>query len=230
MELLLLSNSRNQRGYLEDYLAAIREIAAGAREAVFVPYARLSAWDEYAAMVSGALKPLGIRVASLHRTRDAIAAVEKAKLILVGGGNTFHLLYQCRKRGLLKPIARRVRAGTPYIGWSAGSNLACPTIRTTNDMPIVDPGGLDALDLIDFQLNPHYLNFAPPGFRGETRDQRIGEFAQYNPRVPVLGIPEGDWIRVAGSKMTLCGPKQAVWFYGPRAPKAVKPGPLRRPG
>lgn len=229
MDLLLLSNSRNQRGYLEDYLAAIEDVAGGAREAVFVPYARLSHWDQYELMVSEALQPLGIRVRSLHRARSPVLAVASAKMILVGGGNTFHLLHQCRRRGLLGPIAKRVRAGAAYVGWSAGSNLACPTIRTTNDMPVIDPGGLEALNLVRFQLNPHYLNYSPPGFRGETRDQRLAEFTLCNPRVPVLGLPEGDYVRVAGKKMSLCGPKPAKWFLGARAPKTVQPGPLRPP-
>jgi dipeptidase E len=229
MQLLLLSNSRNERGYLEDYRAAISAIAAGAREALFVPYARLSQWDEYRTLVADALEPIGIRVASVHRSRNAVEAISNAKMILVGGGNTFHLLHQCRKRGLLGPIARRVRAGIPYVGWSAGSNLACPTIRTTNDMPIVDPGGLEALGLVDFQLNPHYVNFVQPNFRGETRDQRLAEFTTCNPRMPVLGLPEGDYVRVSGSRLTLAGPKPAKWFLGTQPPKRVRPGPLKRP-
>jgi dipeptidase E len=229
MQLLLLSNSRNERGYLEDYLGAISAIAAGVREALFIPYARLDQWDDYAALVGDALEPIGIRVASVHRSRSAATAVGNAKLILVGGGNTFHLLHQCRKRGLLGPMARRVRAGTPYVGWSAGSNLACPTIRTTNDMPIVDPCSLDALGLVDFQVNPHYLNFAPPNFRGETRDQRLAEFTALNPRMPVLGLPEGDYVRVSGKKLTLVGPKPARWFMGTRPPKSVRAGLLQRP-
>ncbi|HVJ22716.1 MAG TPA: dipeptidase PepE, partial [Burkholderiales bacterium] len=139
-----------------------------------------------------------------------------AELIVVGGGNTFQLLRECRNRKLLAEIARRVRSGTKYLGWSAGANLACPTIRTTNDMPIVDPGRLDALGLLPFQLNPHYLSVALPGHHGETRDQRLAEFARVNPHLPVLGLPEGDWLRIAGKSVTLGGPHPAIWFHGKR--------------
>lgn len=148
----------------------------------------------------------------------------KTDLILVGGGNTFQLLKECRERGLLKAIRRRVRAGARYLGWSAGANLACPTIRSTNDMPIVDPGGLDALGLLPFQINAHYLSVALPGHHGETRDQRLAEFARVNPRLPVLGLPEGDWLRVCGRSVTLGGPHPAVWFHGKRRFSATRRG------
>ena len=154
MELLLLSSSRTPAGYFIDYLSAIKRFTASARRAVFVPFAAVALpWDEYAKRVGEALS---LELCSL----DELA---EADLVLVGGGNSFQLLRECRTRGLLKSIARRVREGkSRYLGWSAGANLACPTIKTTNDMPIVDPGGLDALGLIAFQLNPHYLNFSLP--------------------------------------------------------------------
>jgi dipeptidase E len=123
----------------------------------------------------------------------------------------------------MRALARR---GAPYAGWSAGANLACPTIRTTNDMPIVDPGGFDALGLLNFQINPHFTNAIPPGHQGETREQRLHEFAAANPAVPVLGVPEGDWITVTGETLTLCGPREAVWIHLGALPSAVAPGPL----
>ena len=146
--------------------------------------------------------------------------------ILVGGGNTFQLLAEMRSRGLLDVVRARVAGGVPYAGWSAGANLACPTIRTTNDMPIVDPGGFDALGFVPYQINPHFTNVMPPGHQGETREQRLAEFVTANPAVPVLGVPEGDWIHVAGGVHTLHGPKDAVWIrHGqPLTPQA--PGPL----
>jgi len=102
----------------------------------------------------------------------------------------------------------------PYVGWSAGANLACPTICTTNDMPIVDPGGFDALGLIDLQLNPHYTNALPAGHQGETRDQRLAEFMVLQPEVRVLGLPEGDWLRVSGAQAQVGGPFPARLFQG----------------
>ncbi len=224
MTLLLLSNSRNPGGdYLAHALDAFATLAGGRTAAWFVPFAGVTVpWDAYTAMVAAALAPLGIGVTGAH-TRPRPAPDE---LILVGGGNTFQLLAETRARGLLDPIRAAVRAGTPYAGWSAGANLACPTIRTTNDMPIVDPRGFDALDLVPYQINPHFTNAMPPGHQGETREQRLTEFVTANPAVSVLGVPEGDWIHVAGGVHTLHGPKDAVWIrHGqPLTPQA--PGPF----
>lgn len=230
MELLLLSNSTTDHGYLVHARAPIAELAGARRRALFVPFAGVTRdWDTYEALVRDALEPTGIAVASLHREEDALAAIANAELIVVGGGNTFRLLQCLRERGLLAPLAARVRdGGARYVGWSAGANLACPSIRTTNDMPVADPGGLDALDLIPFQINPHYYNLVIPGFRGETRDQRLAEFATLEPSMPVLGLPEGDWVRVRGQSFTLGGPHDARWFLGPDT-HDVAPGELVLP-
>jgi len=216
MDLLLLSNSRTPGGYLTDYLPAIRELAGGKPRAAFIPFAGVAiTWEEYRAKVQEAL-PFAI-------SED----VEKADLIIVGGGNTFHLLHHVRKRGWLKLIAQRVREGkAKYLGWSAGANLACPTIKTTNDMPVIDPGGLEALGLVPFQINPHYTNASPPGHQGETRNQRLEEFSRVNPDLPVIGLPEGDWIRVSKSSTILSGPHPAMWFTAGRDPQPITPGPL----
>ena len=220
MELLLLSNSMTPGGYLAEHLPAIRELAGGRRKAVFVPFAAVTiSWEEYAEKVRAALPDFSIEAISRQN-------IETAEIVIAGGGNTFRLLYECRERGLLEPIAARVRAGACYLGWSAGANLACPTIKTTNDMPVVDPGGLAALGLVRFQLNPHYTNAHPPGHRGETRDQRLGEFALMNPGLPVIGLPEGDWLRVSGAAVELCGPYPAVGFLGKPEPLALTPGPV----
>ena len=170
MRLLLLSNSRNPgREYLAHALEACAELMAGRTSAWFVPFAGVTVpWDDFTTVVESALAPLGVRVVGAH-TQSAPGTDD---VILVGGGNSFHLLRECRTRGLLDVIRDRVRGGTPYAGWSAGANLTCPTIRTTNDMPIVDPGGFDALGLLAFQINPHFTNAMPPGHPGETREQR----------------------------------------------------------
>ena len=215
MELLLLSNSRTAAGFLVDYVEEIRAFARGARRACFIPYASvMRPWEEFTAMVREAL-PF-----------DFQQDISQAEVVVVGGGNTFQLLRECRSRRLLDLISSKVKQGAKYIGWSAGSNLACPTIKTTNDMPIVDPGGLEALGLVPFQINPHYTDASIPGHRGETREQRLIEFARVNPRLPVLGLPEGDWLRVSGSSVELRGPHPAVWFAGDAPPASVNPGPL----
>jgi len=215
MELLLLSSSRTPAGYFIEYLPEIRRFTPSVRRAVFVPFAAVTlSWEDYRKRVSDAI---GIELRSLDD-------LESADLVVVGGGNTFQLLRECRTRGLLKSIAQRVREGkSRYLGWSAGANLACPTIKTTNDMPIVDPGGLDALGLIAFQLNPHYLSFSLPGHHGETRNDRLAEFQRVNAGVAVLGLPEGDWLRVSGARVELAGAREAVWFEGEKAPVAVRP-------
>nr|WP_315595077.1 dipeptidase PepE [uncultured Cupriavidus sp.] len=230
MDLLLLSNSTSDEGYLVHAAAAIAELADGRTDALFVPYAGVTRnWDDYAAQVREAFATIGITVRSLHQQDDALAAVNAASLIVVGGGNTFRLLQVLRQQGLLAPMAARVRSGAArYIGWSAGSNLATPTIRTTNDMPVVDPGGFDALDLVPFQINPHYYNLEIEGFRGETRDQRLAEFRTLAPTTPVLGLPEGDWIRVSDGTCSLHGAHAARWFLGERT-WDVTAGPLAVP-
>ena len=218
IELLLLSSSRTPAGYLTEYLPEIRAFTAGVWHAVFVPFAAVSLpWEEYAGKVSAAI---GF---PLHPADQ----LEEADLIVVGGGNTFQLLYECRKRSLLDPVRKRVKERkTRYLGWSAGANLACPTIKTTNDMPIVDPGGLDALALVDFQINPHYVSVSLPGHHGETRDERLAEFARANPGLPVIALPEGDALRVSGPAIELRGRHPAVIFAGGSPPRRVEPGHL----
>ena len=227
MDLLLLSNSTGPAGYLAHALPPIEAITQGRRRAVFAPFAGVTrGWDDYAALVRQALAPLAIEVESLHGTADPVACLRDAELLLVGGGNTFSLLHHCRRLGLLPHMAAAARAGVAYIGWSAGSNVACPTISTTNDMPVIDPQGLAALGLVPYQINPHYTNAMPAGVRGESRNQRLAEFTRLWPAVPVLGLPEGDWVRVRGNEHVLEGPHPAWWFSGADAPRELPPGRL----
>jgi dipeptidase E len=221
MDLLLLSNSRTAAGFLVDYVPEIKDFAGNARRALFIPYASVQrTWVEFAGMVRQALP--GFTVEILERP----AQLEGAALVMVGGGNTFQLLRETRARKLLDPLRAQVRKGMKYIGWSAGSNLACPTIKTTNDMPIVDPGGLEALGLLPFQLNCHYTSHAIPGHHGETRDQRLAEFAHVNPELPVLALPEGDWLRVSAEEIQLKGPHEAFWFQGKKRTSVQAPTSL----
>lgn len=226
MELLLLSNSKTpEGGYLTHALEPARALLRGRKKALFIPYAGVTVgWDDYTDKVRDAFAPLGLEIESAHAVADPCVAVADAEVIIVGGGNTFQLLKCCRELGLLTAIAARVRAGAAYIGWSAGANLACPTICTTNDMPIADPGGFAALDLIDFQINPHYTNALPAGHQGETRNQRIAELLVANPQMQVVGLPEGDWLRVDENGTQLCGPFPAVVFRANSEPENRQPG------
>ena len=225
--LLLLSNSRDPEGrYLQHCRDALAELLAGVRRVAFVPYASVVAsWDDYTAKVRDALAPLGVTVDGVHRAADAADAVREAEAIAVGGGNTFHLLRHMQETRLLDAVRERASAGTPYVGWSAGSVVVGPTIRTTNDMPIVEPpNGLGALGLVPFQINAHFTDVHPKGFQGETRRERLAEFLAANPALAVVGLPEGDWLRVDGAAVTLEGPHDAVLFRAGVAAAALPSG------
>jgi len=216
--LLLLSNSRNpDQGYLDHAESAIKDFFGGVKRILFVPFAGVRVtFDQYTDMVRARFEQMGYAVDGIHWFQDMKAAVMKAEAIAVGGGNTFHLLRGMYEADILESIRARVLNGMPYIGWSAGSNVACPTIRTTNDMPIVEPPGFDALRLVPFQINPHYTDYHPPGHQGETRDERLAEFIKANPGVYVVGLRECSKLRVEGDQIRLLGDKSAKVFLSGR--------------
>jgi dipeptidase E len=222
-QLLLCSSSKaGDSAYLDPVIPHLKERLAPPSTLLFVPYAGVGmSYDDYTAKVASALEPQGYKVEGLHAAADAKAACRNAEAILVGGGNTFHLLAQLQQLDLIAPIRDAVAAGVPYIGWSAGSNIAGLSIRTTNDMPIVQPLSFDALALVPFQLNPHYSDYQPPGFHGETRDQRLAEFMVVAPKTPVLAIREGTSLKVDGDNMTLLGNTDGCVFQ--QGQKSVLP-------
>lgn len=223
--LLLLSNSRNfGGGWLDHAEPWIRAFMGGVKSAVFVPYAGVTVtWDDYAGMARDRFEKMGIEVTSVHGAKHPAKAVDAAEAVFVGGGNTFHLLKHMYDDGTLWAIRERVLAGAPYIGWSAGSNVACPSIKTTNDMPIVEPSKFDALRLVPFQINPHFTDAVIPNHGGETRTQRIAEFTKSNPGVHVVGLREGSAIEVDGAKLKLLGPHSAKMFYSDKEPVECAP-------
>jgi dipeptidase E len=223
-ELMLLSNSFSEgRGALEHAMDELAVVLAGTRQLLFIPYAG-SDPDGYTEAMRKVLARLGITVTGAHRAADPLRALGRAEAVLAGGGNAFRLLDAVQRNGLAAAIVDRVRAGMPYLGVSAGANLACPTIRTTNDMPIVQPATLAALGLIPFQLNPHYP--AAGSWDGQlrrARDRRLAEFLEEND-VPVLGLCEGSWLRVSGARATLGGTAGGRIFGRGQAPRDVEPG------
>lgn len=203
--LLLLSSSRvGDTKYLQHALPLIKAKLDGVTELLFIPYAGVTVnYDDYTAMVQSALIDSGITVKGIHQFDDPISAINTANAIAVGGGNTFHLLHQLYQNNLINAIQDKVAQGIPYIGWSAGSNIAGLSIRTTNDMPIIEPESFDALQLVSFQLNPHYTDHNPPGHNGETREQRLAEFMVLNETTPIVAIVEGTGLDIKDNTMAL---------------------------
>jgi dipeptidase E len=228
MRLLLFSNSRNEgEEYLSYTLPYIKSFLKFEHltKALFIPYAGISIrFDNYLNRVKEKLSSIELDITSLHNQKDKIKAVNEAQIIIIGGGNTFCLLKTIQEQKLLSVIKEKVIMGTPYIGWSAGANLACPSIKTTNDMPIVEPENFTALQLIPFQINPHYTDFIPPGHAGETREMRIEEFILMNKEIYVAGLREGTLFQLDGNKIILLGNKPCRIFRHEKDPVEKYPG------
>ena len=226
MKLLLISNSTNAgEEYLRYPLPEIGRFLAGIHEIAFVPYAAVTfSYADYEKKVQARFDELGIRVRSVHRAKDPAAMIRTAEAVCVGGGNTFALARKMQQQGLMKAILGRIRAGVPYVGWSAGSNVCCPTISTTNDMPIVQPESFRAIGAVRFQINPHYLDANPAGHAGETREQRILEYIEANPRRWVVGLREGCMLRLEQGRMELIGNRPMRVFRKGVETFEVEPG------
>ncbi len=234
-KLLLISNSTNfgeaylgwPREYIKDFMAP-----TGVKNILFVPYAGVSldaeslekSFDAYEKRVQGVFAELGLNIYSIHKEADPVAAVEKAEAIAVGGGNTFHLVAMMHETKIMDAIRKRVLKGMPYMGWSAGSNVACPALKTTNDMPITEPANFDCLNVIPFQINPHYLDTNPDGHGGETREQRIEEFLTVNRKMTVAGLREASLFWVEDDKIELKGSKPMRLFKFGQQPKEFEVG------
>ena len=229
MRLLLLSNSTNFGGTFLGHAgdALQRTLGSSVTEVLFIPYAAVRlTFDDFTARVAERFGPLGYGVRSVHQERDRPQAVLRAQAIVVGGGNTFHLLAMLYQEQLIEPMRERVAQGAPYVGWSAGANLACPTIRTTNDMPIVEPPSFNALGLVPFQINPHYTDARIPNHGGETRGERLQEYLAANPATTVIGLPEGTMLELHGDVVTYSGDQQAMVLQHGKEPKRISGGPL----
>jgi dipeptidase E len=209
--------------YLEHAAPELRDAFGSIARVLFIPHA-LRDRDAYTAKARPAFEEMGYALDSLHEAKGPREAIERAEGIFCGGGNTFRLLKALHEMGVLPLIRRRVEEGMVYTGASAGANLACPTIRTTNDMPIVQPPSFEALGLVSFQINPHYLDPAPDSTHmGETRETRIREFHEEN-ETPVAGLREGAILRVLGSSIVLKGMAGARIFRRGLEPLEFLPG------
>ncbi|MEO6405463.1 MAG: dipeptidase PepE [Ferruginibacter sp.] len=213
-KVLAFSSSREgDSNFLESAAPLIKDFLGEKHLNVgFIPFADVNNdYDAYANKVSEALINFPYTIQSLTPA-NAQSLVETVDIIMVGGGNTFKLLHDIYSLNIFELIKTKVSAGTPYIGWSAGSNLTSPGIYTSNDMPIIEPASFKAFGFFPFQLNPHYYNFSPPGFNGETRDQRLEEFLLLNQHTKVLGLPEGTALLLDKGMLSLKGSSTATLF------------------
>lgn len=222
--ILLLSTSTVFGGsYLEYAESEIRDFLEKTNRVLFVPFA-LHDHKTYAERVRRCFAQIGCAIDSLHDASDPLGAVNRAGALFIGGGNTFRLLNRLYQLNLLGPIRDRVAAGIPYLGSSAGSNVAGPTIKTTNDMPIVQPPSFDSLGLVRFQINPHYLDPDPASTHmGETREERIRQFHEEDD-TPVIGLREGAMLRIEQGAMTLKGSAGARLFRRNLPPVEIQRG------
>lgn len=224
--LLLASTSTvHAKPYLSYLFDVLTQHFKGVDEIVFIPFARPSGLthDAYTEVARKAFSEIGIKVKGIHQFDNPVQALRKAKGIFTGGGNSFVLLRDLYRINALPVLREVLMSGTPYFGTSAGSNIAGPSIKNTNDMPIVYPPAFDALGVIPFNINPHYLDPDPDSkHMGETRETRILEYHFFN-KTPVIGLREGSWLDVKGSRIVLKGTLTARWFLQGKSPKELAP-------
>jgi len=228
MQLLLLSNStlkgQSYLGWPQKHLSTFLQ---GVKNILFIPYAGVTInYDEYTESVKNALSDFNLDITGIHTVYDKIEQIKAADCIMIGGGNTFSLLSSLQNEGLIKPIKQSIKKGAKFVGWSAGSNMACPTIKTTNDMPIEQPLSFDALGLIGFQINPHFTNEVIPNHGGESRALRLKEYLIMNPKSTVVGLPEGMLLEVDGDNLFLKGEGEAFLFKKGVEAQVLNPGKL----
>ncbi|PKL76035.1 MAG: dipeptidase PepE [Candidatus Melainabacteria bacterium HGW-Melainabacteria-1] len=224
-QLLLISSSRiHGQAYMNYCREELASFWGETRNILFIPFA-LKDWDTYAANVARSLEPMGFTIQPIQAQADFKAAIESASGLFIGGGNTFLLTKTLYEYDLLTPIRERVSSGAlRYMGSSAGSNVAGPSLKTTNDMPIVEPPSFETLNLVPFQMNPHYQDPLPDSTHmGETREDRIREFHDWN-EAPVLGLREGGLVEIKGDQATLLGVAGARLFQRGLKPEEYSPG------
>ncbi|MBK7618980.1 MAG: dipeptidase PepE [Flavobacteriales bacterium] len=216
MELLLLSNSTLPgEAYFAWPKPHVQPFLTGKRRIAFVPFAAVDEQqDAYVERMSDLFGEWNCETIGLHRESDPVKTLSTCDAVAIGGGNSFLLIRSLYRSGLMRALQPLVKEGMPYLGWSAGSNVACPTIMTTNDMPIVEAPSLKALNLIPFQINPHFTEATIAGHGGESRSQRIAEYLAMHPHMPVVGLREGSLLHVHKDQMELIGKDMTIFRRG----------------
>ena len=228
MKKLIIASTSTLHGgaYLEYLLPVLKDFFAGCSSLLFIPYARPGgiSHDDYTKKVANAFAAISITVKGINEFDNPVEAIQTAKAIFTGGGNTFLLVSQLYRNNVMEALTTAVKSGTPYLGTSAGSNICGLTMQTTNDMPIIYPPSFKTLGFINFNLNPHYLDPAPDSTHmGETRETRIKEFHQFNTQ-PVLGLREGSWLEVKGKEVILKGNLKARLFRHEKEAEEIEAG------
>jgi len=230
MKLLLLSNStmagKPYLSWANEYFQLF--IGKNPKNILFLPYAGVNVyWEGYTKKVADYFSQFGHHTTSIYKQKDFEKIISETDIIMVGGGNTFHLVYYLHKNSLIDLIREAVLNGKPYIGWSAGANIACPTLCTTNDMPIIQPRNFNTLNLVQFQINPHYTDVNPKGHAGETREDRIMEYLEINRDKTVIGLREGSGLLIENGRFKLIGKKRAKLFRYGQETEELKAGDLQ---
>lgn len=227
--ILAFSSSRSgNSGFLEKAAPVFNQFIGSKRTNIaFFGFADADKkYEEYGLAVQNALKNPDLKI-NVVLPSNATSVIENSDAILAGGGNTFKLIHDLHELKLLNLICEKVNNGAPYIGWSAGSNILAPTISTTNDMPIIEPQSFKALGLFPFQTNPHYHNQKIEGFNGESRDDRLQEFLKMNPTVPIVGLPEGSYLKLENNFLQYFGEIDGVLFKSEVSEKGFTKNPIQ---
>ena len=230
MKKLILASTSTLHGqdYLQYLLPSLKEHFESCSEILFLPYARPGgiSHEEYTALAGRAFEKIDLKLKGIHEFEEPAKAVAEAQGIFTGGGNTFVLVHNLYRFDLLTPLIKAINEGVPYLGTSAGTNIAGLTMKTTNDMPIVYPPSFNTLGFVPFNINPHYLDPDPTStHKGETREVRIKEFHQFNNQ-PVVGLREGSWLEVKGEDIILKGDHSARIFRTGKEPQEIGTGSL----
>jgi dipeptidase E len=222
--LLMSSSKKGSLGYLEHATSQLRTaLDETSRTVLFIPYAAVSfSYDEYESLAAPPFAAVDAALTSIHHHDDPLESIREADVIAVGGGNSFALLSRLYGAGIVNEIRRKVAAGdATYIGWSAGTNVATPSIRTTNDMPIVEPPSFTGFGIAPFQINPHFISGKPAGHNGESREERLIEFTKINPDEEVLALAEGTALFIDGGHGKILGDCDGLVFGDGRATRTV---------